>query len=369
MNTIKSIILLAITCIAICSCNNARNVKVNTVINEDGSCTREVIYETTMTQSERDNNWGKGKTGYALPTPQNVDVSKMKHINTELKGDTVMSVFKQEYASVEEMHDKCPFMLDGKPLKSKVEYKKEEGFFYTKYTYTETFTSLKDEFPIPVDKIASMDTIKFWVRGYPDIMLDENGNRLPGFEMSERLTKIEDKVDNWVNDNIIAVYFSTIGKYYDSIPNPPLTKEEFLATRNDFKQYCKNSSKDILDAKEHFHSFYNTDAYDIFMDEESKFCKEINNKLLRMHEILNINIQHNITLPGEVCGGHRINYIANDPKEKGTGHFDISGEELIMGDYKISISTREYHPWAFILTGSVIIIAIGSFIYRRKMKK
>ena len=48
--------------------------------------------------------------------------------------------------------------------------------------------------------------------------------------------------------------------------------------------------------------------------------------------------------------------------------FTISGEKLLAGDYTISVTTRKTNTWAFLVTGIIIVIAIGSFIYGRKKK-
>ena len=373
MKKINSIFILILALIVITSCDKARNVNVNTVINEDGTCTREVSYETTMTQENRDINWGKGKTGHALPVPENIDVESMTFSHNEIKGDTVKSVFTQKYASVEEMHNKSPFMLDGKPLKSKVEYKKENSFFYTTYTYAETFESLKDELPIPVDSIGNKDIVQYWFRGYPDIniMCDEHGNSLPGSEVAVRIQEIEEKVDKWVDNNIITVYFNTMAQYYDSIQNPPVTKDEFLASRKDFIKYFEKNFEVKLDTLDTdirlcFDGYYKSNAYDIFFDDGCKYNKEIDEKIIKLFKILDIDIRHTVTMPGKVCAGNRIRFNYD---EDGTGHFRISGGDLITGDMYYSISTRQYHPWAFVLTGLVIMIAVCSIIYGKKMKK
>ena len=46
--------------------------------------------------------------------------------------------------------------------------------------------------------------------------------------------------------------------------------------------------------------------------------------------------------------------------------YRISGERLLPHDYVISASSRVTHVWAYIITILVIIVAIGSFFYRRK---
>ena len=47
-------------------------------------------------------------------------------------------------------------------------------------------------------------------------------------------------------------------------------------------------------------------------------------------------------------------------------HYRLGAERMIPGAYTISATSRVTNIWAFIVTFLVIILAIGSFFYRRK---
>jgi hypothetical protein len=47
-------------------------------------------------------------------------------------------------------------------------------------------------------------------------------------------------------------------------------------------------------------------------------------------------------------------------------HYSLTGERLIPGDYTITATSRVTHVWALIVTILIILIAIGTFLYRRK---
>ncbi|MBO6030387.1 MAG: hypothetical protein J6Q22_02855, partial [Prevotella sp.] len=49
--------------------------------------------------------------------------------------------------------------------------------------------------------------------------------------------------------------------------------------------------------------------------------------------------------------------------------YKFSGERLIPHPYVISATSRVTNVWAFIVTFLVILLAIGSFLYRRRPKK
>jgi hypothetical protein len=46
--------------------------------------------------------------------------------------------------------------------------------------------------------------------------------------------------------------------------------------------------------------------------------------------------------------------------------YRFSGERLLPHDYVISATSRITHVWAYVLTLLVILLAIGSFAYKRR---
>ena len=55
---------LLMSAVFIASCDKP-NVRMHTIINEDGSCEREVSYTTIMPKEMRDSLWGSGKMNWA----------------------------------------------------------------------------------------------------------------------------------------------------------------------------------------------------------------------------------------------------------------------------------------------------------------
>jgi hypothetical protein len=46
-------------------------------------------------------------------------------------------------------------------------------------------------------------------------------------------------------------------------------------------------------------------------------------------------------------------------------HYRLGGERMIPGSYTITASSRVTNVWAFIVTCLVVLIAIGTFFFRR----
>jgi len=360
MKTINSIIISALTLITITSCHT--KVRVNTVINEDGTCSREVSYDKRVTENDLANyNKGIISDTVAAPIPDNLCVEGMEKGESTLNKDTLTITFKKEYASVEEMP--IPILHEGKVLKTKPHFEKKFRWFFTEYTYTETFEELKYKLPIPLDKIAGKDTVSYWFTGAPDII----GKNLPGAKVAEKIEVIENKVSKWMDDNITEIVFKAIAEQYDSIKNAPLTKEEFISSCDSFKAFIHFSDNNLNaigdQSSETFRIFFKTEAYDIFFDDDNPCSNLVSSNVCEFLRLFDWDIPYTIQMPGLISNVNNMEMIGDN-----TGVFILSGEKLLLGDYTISISSCKTNTWAFIVTGLIIALAIGSFIYGRKKK-
>ena len=204
-----------------------QDVRLHTVIHEDGTCKREVIYNKVMTQEERDSLWGKDSTSAPLaPVPECVNMEGFMGSHTDIgDNDTVTTTLEyREFKDVKEMCQCTPLQLNGERLKSKADLEKHFRWFYTEYTYTETFSTVADTFKLPATNYADNDIVKFWFTGQPNLLEGLNGS-----EASEKISKMEPFVTQWFNDNLFTVCFDYIVSHYDSIQNPPVDKEQFVA--------------------------------------------------------------------------------------------------------------------------------------------
>jgi hypothetical protein len=65
-------------------------------------------------------------------------------------------------------------------------------------------------------------------------------------------------------------------------------------------------------------------------------------------------------MPGKVID-------AGDGKIEGdVVHYRFSGDRLIPHPYEVAITSRSTNVWAYVVTLLVILLAVGSFVYKRK---
>ena len=256
------------------------------------------------------------------------------------------------------MCEQTPLQLNGRHLQSSAKLEKKFRWFYTEYIYEETFNTVADTFKLPVTNYADQDVVSYWFTGQPNLL-----EGLNGAEASEKISKMEPFVTQWFNDNLFKVGFDFIVANYDSIANPPLSREQFIELHDSLANYLLAQENDILaiNIEDALHDFFHSDAYGIFFDGESVESKELNKEFEKRLNIFWFNVPYTLTMPGKI-----INTGNGTLQADGTVFYPFTGERLIPQDYTITATSRVTHIWAYILTLLIILLAIGSYIYRKR---
>lgn len=320
------------------------------------SCTREVSYSNVMSKQERDSLLGEHINGWSQPVPECLNINAFCKSQTTVKeGDTVTTSFTCPFKSVEEMCEQTPLQLNGTRLRSNAQLKKRFRWFYTEYAYTETFYCVGDTFKLADTLYADQATINYWFTGEPNLV-----KGLSGAEASQKLSEIEPLITRWLNDNLFKVGFDFIVAHYDSISNPPISKEQFVELYDSLSHFLLADTEDILDVKpeDKLREFFHSDAYKIFFDNESAESEELNKEFEKHLKIFWFNVPYTLTMPGKVISTGNGTLQAD-----GTIFYPFTGERLIPQDYTITATSRVTHIWAYILTLLIILLAIGSYIY------
>ena len=333
------------------------DVKMHTIIHEDGTCTREVSYSNVMTKEERDSLWGNS-TGWSQPMPECLNIDAYSNSHTDVgRGDTVTTSFKRDFGTVEEMSEQSPLQLNGVRLKSKAKLEKHFRWFYTEYTFTETFDCVGNIFKLDATKYADKDVVSFWFTGEPNLLKGLNGA-----EASQKISEMEPFANKWLKDNLFNVFFDYVVSHYDSIPNPPINKERFCELHDSLSNYLLKDKDELpgVESAEELKSFFHSDAYAMFFNEDTPCGKELNKDLFKLLNIFWFNVSYTLSMPGTVIDTGRGSVNG------GIIYYPLTGERLIPHDYTITATSRATHIWAYIVTLLVVLLAVGSFLYRKK---
>ncbi len=354
--------LTAIFCVALLltSCYQPK-VVMKTTVHEDASmpCTREVLYSNVMSQEMRDSLWGKTNVGWSQPLPECLNVDAFFNSHTDIgEGDTVTTSFSKFFESVEKMCEETPLLLNGTQMRSKAKLDKHFRWFYTEYTYTETFYCVGDSFKLAPTDYADKDAVSYWFTGQPNLLQGLNGA-----EAYEKLGNMEPKITKWLNDNLFKVGFDFIIANYDSITNPPVSKERFIELQDSLVHFIMAGEEDLLTARpdDKLREFFHSNAYAMFFDEDNPLGEKLNKQFMNRLNIFWFNVPYTLSMPGKVTDAGN-----GTLQPDGTILYAFTGERLIPQDYTITATSHVAHIWAYIVTLLIILLAIGSFLYRRK---
>ena len=320
---------------------------------------REVTYSNVISQEMRDSLWGKTQVGWSQPMPECLNIDAFCSTETKIgEGDTVTTTFWCPFETVEEMCEQTPLQLNGVRLRSKAKLDKRFRWFYTEYTFTETFYCVGDTFKLPATDYADEAEISYWFTGRPNLI-----EGMSGAEASQKLSDMEPKITKWLNDNLFKTGFDFIVANYDSIANPPVSRERFIELHDSLARYLRAQADDILEvqADEALRNFFQSDAYAIFFDEDTPCGQALNKEFLNSLNIFWFDVPYTLTMPGTV-----IDAGNGTLQPDGTIFYPFTGERLIPQDYTITATSQKLNVWAWIVSVLILLLAIGSFMYRRK---
>ena len=358
MRKISLYLMLLTSAVFIASCEKP-NVRMHTIVKEDGWIERQITYSTIMSQEERDSLWKGDNVCWAEPVPECLNIDAFMGSNTEVNGDTVTTTFSRSFRSPEEMCEQTPLQLNGRHLQSSAKLEKKFRWFYTEYIYEETFNTVADTFKLPATNYADQDVVSYWFTGQPNLL-----EGLNGAEASEKISKMEPFVTQWINDNLFKMGFDYIVNHYDSIQNPPVDKKKFVALQDSLaKSIMKDVDKAEWDAAEEFEKFFHSNAYAPFFDDETPLGKGLSEELSNKLNIFWFSVPYTLEMPGMI-----LNPGTGIIKD-GIIHYSLTGERLIPGDYTITAVSRVTHVWAFVVTILIVLAAIFLFIYQGRRKK
>ena len=378
MKTSRFYIIAAVLVLLITSCND--DASMLTIINEDGTCSREMSFHpypqavmAPVDQSiENDglhfgSDWERtwsvmgDSTRHACPITEAQWDSLRKVFPKQDVGSHILMHTKRHFKSVAEMSDSLTKVVNHL-FKATASLDKHFKWFYTDYVYTETYTltDMQQLFPIPLDRFVSADTASYWFTGQPNLAED-----LTGSEQKELLDGIESKISQWMNANTFDYIYTYIAHvFWKDIKNPPVTNGQFLANKDSLLMSPAVANMKIFDEPEQvakiLKDYYHTDAFEPLFSEDRHWDRILDHQYMSLKYLMWMKPQLNLVMPGRVIDGGMGKVDGN------VISYRFSGERLLPHDYVISASSRVTHVWAYIATILVIIIAIGSFFYRRK---
>lgn len=360
MQTTFSKILVAASVLALVSCKEW-HAQINTEVSRDGSCVRTVTtsgddyiimdpvwdYEYICVPKDSTN---EGNYVYVKP------VGSDEPARREL--DSIRTyILSARFERVEDMSAHPALQICGQPVTSETALSKRFKWFYTDYTFTEIFAGWQDNFNIPLTDYVTADEASFWFTGYPELTRGWTGKEIADFT-----SELQEKIEAWSLAMVWDIYFNTIAHFYDDLKNPPVDRETFLASRDTVikmafdrdVQFFDDDRDDLLE------EYFKSDAFSKIDLNEDKYDLYSNTLYYRSLGMTILKVDYTLRMPGRVTDTGR-GTVGDD----GSLMYRFDGGFISPGDYTITATSRCVNVWAFLLSGLVLVIAVGSFFIKR----
>ena len=378
MKTNRLLIIVAAAALLMTSCSTD-DERMLTIINEDGTCSREMTFhpdqETVMAPlnepiqsnglhfgTDWERTWSvKGDSvRHACPMTQQQWDSLMNVWSKQDKPQTGLMHVKRQYQNVSEMSDSLTQAVRHL-FKATASLDKHFRWFYTDYTYKETLaiTDIEYIFSIPLDRFVSADTASYWFTGQPNLAAG-----LTGAEQKQLLDGIEPKISQWFNACTMSFVYAQASLRYDEVKNPPVSKEQYLALKDSIVMSTAVRNMDLFgdisQVSKIIKDFYHSDAYTPLFSDSTKWERLLETKYKSYENLVTMKPTLDYVMPGKVIDA------GSGVVEGNVVRYKFSGERLIPHPYDVTITSRVTNVWAFIVTFLVVLLAVGSFFYRRK---
>lgn len=381
---------LAIAAVAVMAVSCQHNVTMGTIINEDGTCHREIIFKADSSNIV-DGYVHSGKALHLDSTwthscgiegnPQQLDwpltPEQYDSLHSANPDKKFFVRYTRDFASVDEMCNAFPYkIVDKQVIVTGTFEKKNRWLIFNEYTYTETYRNIGSEFNVPVDSFMTSAEAQIWTTGHV-ITTNADGTTTvdnvfagrSGSEIKEQLDEIEIKVSRWVAANNIDKFCSLILDKYDSIPSVPVSREEFCTIRTNMIQDIQSSSyTGKTELSDFLSNYVDPEPYTDYISElketqsiHVKTTGSLDSDIYSIFsDIQGMSIDYNLKLPGEMLSA------GTGAVKDGLAQYRLTGDRLIPGDYVITATSRKLNLWAIII---VVAIALGSTIAVRLKRK
>ncbi len=342
---------------------------MTTIVHPDGSCERVFV-------AKANDAFIKGDS---TSNPFPVSIDKNWKVEWQYNGDEKFSEWpltnwtrqpqdsakemkvyaKRKFASASEMADNFRFNTQSKwnDLIPRPVFEKKFRWFYTYYSYSETYPRLLIQFPLPMENYMSKEEADYWLTGMPAF---DKG--ISGMDLYEKLDNIKDKFENWASANAWELQYAAVLRNLDQFPRNP-GSEKMLQEKNSIYKSVSNENKEDYKVKnigEVLNRWFNTNAFNPLLNEQSEISKEVNNpaEMEKLNDYTSTFFQYRLVMPGHLL-------TTNGRMQKDTVTWNLDATKMLNGNYTLIATSKKMNSWAVIVSGIVVIMALVLLFRKR----
>jgi hypothetical protein len=364
-------LLIIISLLLVVACDHKTHYKSVVKILPDGSCYREfadavdsafMVGDTANSPFPviLDSAWKVSWT-YSASSPARKyntnwplkqwvwDKDTSKHLELEAK-------IRRDYPSVEAMSKTFTFeRLHWKGVTPRIKFEKKFRWFFTFYSYSETYPQYHSLKRVPIEKFLTRDEINMYLGDNPKFPYGLNGQ-----EIRDILNGIDAKVEDWLNKTFFEEYYGIIKKDLPYIKGLKIDSIRFSV----YKDSVYKSIKDTFDKEpgkflKNLDNYYKVKVFAALPDSSVPY-KDLKRFKDSFEYPFTVKLDYNLILPGKLID-------ASSKQTHGdTTTLNVNLERFYFKDYTIRAESRVANIWAFVISGVFIIGVVLSFFIKRK---
>jgi len=187
-----------------------------------------------------------------------------------------------------------------------------------------------------------------------------------GVEIREYIGDLENKFNKWFAHNFWNAEYQALLTNYDLLKEKTVTKKHLEIVRDSV--FEKNSNKITSDDTELnmekcLNEYFKTKSFSSLWKMENSPMKQFEEDLGKgFMEYFNKSLDYKLLMPGKILQPY--NAIVHGD----TLIWKLTAYRMVYGEYEIGAQSRKVNLWAFIVSGLLVILAIGSYFYKSKSR-
>ena len=351
------------------SCTD-QDIQMRTTIHRDGTCQRVITFvadsaalvgshdsSLPLAQLLSDSGWHKNcfakRDTARLPypmTPEQYGRFKASH-SGKSTSDTLLVCIERDFGSVEEMGAATVLQPEGIPLMPQTSLTRRFRWFYTYYTFQETYPVQSQLFVYPLSKFMADSVASYWFTGEPDLMQGYS----PA-EKKETYDMLEEQFDRWLVANYVAATYEAIvfegaGEMHDSPTGLSLDEKEYQAQLDSLVNYALDRQFTFGDDIDSLFSSYFGCGVCVPAFASDQVEQQLERGLNAFMELMSLKVDYRLVLPGKIVD------VGNGVMEEDAVRYRLTGSRLIPHDYTLTATSRAVNVWAFVVAALVILVA------------
>jgi len=342
---------------------------MTTIVHADGSCERIFIAKATDAFIKGDS----ASNPFPVSIDKNWKLEWQYDDEEKLKAWPLTSWTRQpqdslkqikvyatrKFASASEMANNFRFNTKSKwnDLIPQPVFEKKFRWFYTYYSYSETYPRLPIKFPMPMEKYMSKEEADYWLTGMPAF---DKG--ISGMELYEKLSVMKEKFERWASANGWEFQYAIVLRNLDQFPGNP-GYEKMLKEKDRIYKSVSNEKKEdhkVSNIGEVLNKYFQTNAFAPLLNEQNEISKEVNNpvEMAKLNDYTSTYFKYRLIMPGQLL-------TANGLIKQDTILWSLDATKMLNSDYTLTATSKKMNIWAVIVSGLVVMLAIVLLFRKR----